>query len=277
MPIPVSTESIAITHTANKGGVGKTTTAVHNATGLATLGYTTVLIDADSQGHASAYFGYQPNDSLYNILTGKSPVEDNIFQIPAQAFSTADKSAQAPLYLIPSFRQNYKIVNEIGVNRPFVFLEMLEEIDKLYHPHFYIIDTSPNLSEIDGLINLATDYFLIVTAPEALAIHGLREAVLEIGNIRKTRQRMGLNTDILGILPNLARMKTATHQRGMEIITEEFGQSVDVWAPNPLAILWAEATLFNQTVYTHAPTSEPAGTAWRNVARLLNKVGIGVK
>src|SRR3972149_778557 len=76
---PLMTEIIAIAN--QKGGVGKTTTAVNMAAALATLGHETLLLDMDPQGNATSGVGFdktQFNPSLYNVLVELLPLEKTI-------------------------------------------------------------------------------------------------------------------------------------------------------------------------------------------------------
>ena len=65
-----------------KGGVGKTTTAVTLATGLASMGFPTVLVDADSQGNAAQFLGLEPRPDLYALVIQERNPADLVQRIP---------------------------------------------------------------------------------------------------------------------------------------------------------------------------------------------------
>lgn len=259
-----------ITVTNRKGGVGKTTMAVHIAAGLATVGYRVLLLDADPQGNSAWSFGIEPIDALYATLADGQPTDQHILPVPATAYSTADNAARGQLFLLPGADMTAAIPSKLGQFGTFKLLDMLDAIKPQLALDFAVIDTSPTLKEFDASIYLATDAFIYVTEAESLARRGLDHAVKQMVTVAQDRAKhLGRRTGVLGVLPNKVR-PTVVHQMNLDKLDEGYGRYV--WQPLPLRIVWAEASQTNQTVYTYAPTSEAANDAWRMVENTVKAV-----
>lgn len=148
-----------------KGGVGKTTTAVTMSSILSQRGFKTLLIDADPQGNASSSFGYDIkflDNSLFNLLTGSKQIEEVI-----------EKTKYNNLHLIKS---NYELAN-INLelfsreNREFVFKNIFSEYAKNYD--FVIIDSPPSLDILTVNIMVLSDKIVIPIKSDFLSLYGL--------------------------------------------------------------------------------------------------------
>jgi chromosome partitioning protein len=148
-----------------KGGVGKTTTAVTMAAILAQLGYKTLLIDSDPQGNASSSLGYQIkeiNDTLFNLLTGKKTIEDVINQ-----------TKYNNLYLIKSNQELANINLKLFSikNREYILKNVLKEYSNNYD--YVIIDSPPNLDILTVNIMTMADKIIVPLKADFLSLNGL--------------------------------------------------------------------------------------------------------
>lgn len=263
--------TIAVTN--RKGGVGKTTTATNLSAGLATVGYNVGIVDTDSQGHISSSLNVPRKDSLFEILVDGDSLEKdkNVFFVAPDAYSTPDYQSKGNLYVIPGADKTYRIARDIeDTSNVFAFVEMIDEFKRKFDLHFVIVDTSPTLKDMDAQVSLAIDGYLYVTEPEALSIDGLTRAVKQMTAIARTRaEHMNRSTTILGILPNKVR-NTDAHAYGMEQIEKSFGKYV--LSPITLSTIWAEASIYQESIFTYAPSHNATKQLWKLTTEVLEAV-----
>ena len=249
-------KNIAIAN--RKGGVGKSTVAVHIAAGLATKGHNVLLVDTDPQGHAGYSIGINPQPGLFNLMVEKKDFRDVLKQVPAGRFSVPDNPAAGRLLLLPSDEKT--MVVPLLEKNPFAFFLRLQEVEKFFE--YVIIDTAPTTSMFDGSVYMAAGSFLYVTELEALSFDGLNRGIQQIREFAQPRSNYSLSQNhLLGILPNRFRRGTDNHEQNLKVIRDAFPDNV--WDPLPLRTFISEATNFRQTLYAYAPSSREAQMMWR--------------
>lgn len=233
-----------ITFLNEKGGVGKTTLALHLAAGMALRGYRVLIIDADAQGTATRAIGLQTTPGLYNIVVRNEAWKTEIKRVP-RAIYTYDESAKSQLYALPSNEETRLIPLAIGDD--LIFYQRLSELQSTFD--YVVIDTSPTPSLFHPSIVLASDYILIPTQPEAYsAFQGLTGSLLHTDRVYQKTANAGIpKAQAIGIIPNMYRKKTIAHKQVLDNLQRQYGELV--WSPVDQAIAFAEAALMQKLLY----------------------------
>ena len=151
-----------------KGGVGKTTTAVNLGACLAELGYRILVVDLDPQGNASTGLGINPRDleaSMYDVILGETPMEDCIEGSSVQNLFVAPASldlAGAEIELVPAFSRELRLRNAID--------SVKEDYD------YVLIDCPPSLGLLTINALAAATEVLVPIQCEYYALGGPRPA-----------------------------------------------------------------------------------------------------
>ncbi len=248
-----------ITSANEKGGVGKTTTAVNIAAGLAARGKKVLLVDAEEQGHATLSLGIKKYPGIYDLLVRDAAFANVITAIDPAKYGGTGQSNLSNLYLIGSNVETRNIANSIS--NAWVLADRLAELETMFE--YVLIDTAPTPSLLHGAIYLATNYILYPTECEHLSFDGLTES---LNRLQASRRLNNTQVQIAGIIPNKFRASTLEHQENLDVLRREFGDLV--WPPISQSIVWSEAVSYALPVFVHAPNHDAALAAWELVDRI---------
>jgi chromosome partitioning protein len=237
-----------------KGGVGKTTTAVNLGAGLAELGYRTLVIDLDPQGNATTGLGINPRNltaSVYDVLMRDIPIEDaiepsavrNLFVVPA----TIDL-AGAEIELVPAFSRELKLRRSIeGVGEDFDFV---------------LVDCPPSLGliTVNGLA--AASEVVVPIQCEYYALEGLGQL---LRNINLVKGNLNPRLELSAIILTMYDARTKLAEQVANEVRTHFGGKV---CRNvvPRSVRLSEAPSFGQPIIVFDPSSRGA-LAYRELAK----------
>jgi chromosome partitioning protein len=245
-----------------KGGVGKTTSAINLAASLAALEYKTLLVDADPQANATSGVGFDPQDiskSIYECMVDNIKAEDIIMP------SNIDF-----LDLIPSHIDLVGAEVEM-INLPDRELKMKEALAPIKDRYdFIIIDCSPSLGLITVNSLVAANSVIIPVQCEYFALEGLGKL---LNTIKIMQSRLNQDLEIEGILLTMYDVRLRLSNQVVEEVQLHFQQMVfDTIIPRNVKL--SESPSFGIPAILHDADSKGA-ISYLNLAReIVEKNGI---
>ena len=237
-----------------KGGVGKTTTAVNLGACLADLGYRTLVVDLDPQGNASTGLGINIRDlqaSMYEVIMQDVPIEDAVEATSVRNLFVAPASldlAGAEIELVPAFSRELKLKHALD--------EVRDDYD------FVLIDCPPSLGllTVNGLA--AASEVLVPIQCEYYALEGLGQLLRNVSLVQKN---LNPHLEVSTIVLVMYDARTKLADQVVRDVRTHFGDRV-CRTLVPRTVRLSEAPSFGQPIIAFDASSRGA-IAYRELAK----------
>ncbi|HET6499116.1 MAG TPA: AAA family ATPase [Coriobacteriia bacterium] len=237
-----------------KGGVGKSTTAVNLSACLGELGWRVLLVDLDPQGNATSGYGLNRNQRsqcIYDALLGDEPIEsliepvaiEHVFAVPATI-----QLAGAEIELVSAMSRETRLKS--------VLAPVLGDFDLV------IIDCPPSLGLLTVNALTAAQGLIIPIQCEYYALEGLSKL---LDSVRLVRAHLNPQLEVFGVVMTMYDMRTKLSQQVVDEVREYFdGKVFDSLIPRSVRL--SEAPSFGQPVTLYDPSGKGA-QAYRALAK----------
>lgn len=238
------TKIIAIIN--QKGGVGKSTTAINLGAALGEMGKQVLLVDLDPQGNCSSGLGVEKSliqQCIYDVLLNDVPLEEVIIPDIAEGLDIAPATinlAGAEVELVSEMARENRLKDAVG--------SMRGKYD------FILIDCPPSLGLLTVNALVAADKLLIPIQCEFYALEGVTK-LLE--SMKRVKSRLNPTLDIYGILLTMYDSRTTLSKQVVDEVREYFGRLVFA-TPIPRMVKLSEAPSFGQPITQYDPKGRGA-------------------
>ncbi len=220
----------------SKGGVGKSTTSINLASGLALAGFKVLLVDTDTQGQDSFMLGVKPKAGLTEIVTGELSLKECLTKARDNLWLLAGGKALAGVK---------RMIDRKDYGGEMTIAEALIPVDKIFD--YVIVDTSPGWDPLTVNVLFYVKELLIPVALDIMALQGLSEFLRSISAIQKYRPELNIKY----ILPTFEDKRVKKTSRILKKIAKIYGDRL--CQPVRYNVRLSEAPAYGKTIYEYAP------------------------
>ena len=256
---------IALTN--QKGGVGKTTTAVNLGVSLAKQGKSVLLVDADAQANLTMALGYTKTDNLPITL---SDIMQDIIDGKSVDVQKSILHTDEGVDLLPSCVELAGVETTLidTKNRESVLKACISKVKKNYD--YVLIDCMPALGmlTINGLA--AADSVIIPNQPHYFSIKGLEQL---LRSVSKVKRQINPNLRIDGILMTMVMPRTKITQTVISTVKNAYGRNIKIFDTQiPFSIRAVEATAEGKSIFAYDKSGKVAA-AYEQVGKEVAEIG----
>lgn len=217
-----------------KGGVGKTTTAVTLGHGLARRGERVLLVDLDAQGNVSDLLGIEKGKGVWRLLV------EGVVEVVASGREGLDvvaggkRTAEAKGVLMGRSFREYAVRDGLG--------RVCREYD------WIILDVEPGVGVLQVCALVASDYFIVPCSLADLSVGGVVDVLESVATLHQVG---ATRAEFLGVLPTFWERATRESIAQLVGLSEQFEGRV--WPPIPQDVRAREAPAFGKTLWEYAP------------------------
>ena len=233
-----------------KGGVGKTTTAVNVAAGLARKGFNVLAVDLDPQGNLTTCLGYdveEKRDTIYDVLDAELN-----FRELAPDFGILYNSEGVDLLPANSLLAGIEMQLVVSMSREYMLKNYIDKQRDNYD--YIIIDCPPTLSMLTVNALAASDGVIIPVQAQLLAAMGVSQL---LQTILRVRSGINKNLQIEGMLITMLNSRT-NHSRSIdEQIRSAYGNNINVYKTKiPCGVAASDSAAKGQSLFSFAPKAK---------------------
>jgi len=232
-----------------KGGVGKTTTAITLAHGLARKGKQVLLIDLDPQGQSATALGLRPEPGAFYLLTMGDSAPESAF-----VRQWLRETGRENLRLIPGDQQTMAAQTVLNAqDKPISAIQQAIHRFGKDGLHYIIFDTAPSVGGIQERAVWASNFVIVPTATEFLSADGVGKVIQMMSVLQEKKKWKG---SLLGVLPTFFDEQTRESKATLELLQGAFGASL--LAPIHRATILRECAAEGRTIFEKEPDCRAA-------------------
>jgi chromosome partitioning protein len=251
-----------VTFVNQKGGVGKTTSAVSLAAALARQGHKVLLVDLDPQSNATSAVGIQGEGipGIYDALIEEADIHPCITRVQAEGFDLVPSSralSGAEVELVPAMARERRLAAALH--------PVMDEYE------FIFVDCPPSLGLLTINALTATQYVIIPVQCEYMALEGLSRLTETLDLVRRN---LNSSLTVLGVILTMFDIRTRLSQQVADEVREHFPRTFETMVPR--AVRLSEAPSHGQSIFLYEPGGRSAFAYNELANEVLERVGVAV-